>query len=89
MRDEHSKTDVARVPIIRFKSLLWVPMLAATWLAVEIYGTPHILTVYTYRQIGASRFYLNCNYWGFHPFTLIPVDGECPFVVFARAAERT
>lgn len=88
MRKQYPKVDVPRVPLIRPKNLLWMPLLAAAWLAIEIYGTPHILTVYTYRPVGTSRVYLSCNYWGFYPFTLKPVDGECPYVVFARASKK-
>jgi hypothetical protein len=85
MRNEPAKQDAPGVPLIRLKNLLWMPLLAAGWLAIELYGTPHILITYTYRPVAGARYYLSCDYWGVHSFNLKPVDGECPYVLFARA----
>jgi hypothetical protein len=73
------------VPLIRLKNLLWVPLLMGALALPEIYGTPHLLTSYTYRGAQSARVYLRCDYWGLHPFTLRPTDGACPLFLFVRA----
>lgn len=84
MRNDHVR-QAPPVPLIRLKNLLWMPLLASALALPEIYGTPHLLTSYTYRGAQSTPFYLRCDYWGLHPFTLNPADGACPLFVFVRA----
>jgi hypothetical protein len=79
------RQETRPVSLIRLKNLLWVPLLMGAVALPELYGTPHMLTSYTYRSTQGARVYLRCDYWGLHPFTLHPVGGECPLFLFARA----
>ncbi len=65
------------VPLVRARYMIWIVVLVAGFGASKVYGTPHLLTTYSYwgpREWPVSS---TCNYWGLNSQT-IDVDGACP-----------
>ncbi len=68
---------------VRLRHLLWLPPLAALWLAdLRSTGTPHLRLTATYADVAGQRFYRRCDYAGFHSRTIHPGDGHCPLILF-------
>lgn len=87
----YPKPDAARkrrrfVAPVRLRHLLWLPPLAALWLAdLPSIGTPHLRVSAAYSGTGAHRVYRRCDYAGLHARALFPPDGRCPLVAFLPA----
>lgn len=64
-----------RVPWLRGRSFLWVPIVAACSLAIATFGTPHILFEYQVRPnpFGERR----CVYFGLGGFKATTLEKEC------------
>lgn len=71
-----------RVPLVRLSQLLWIPILSALWLAVEIYGTPHLRFHYTWSGNPDYKTFHECDYVGLHSQRVHPQGGECPLIRF-------
>lgn len=74
------------VRLVRFRHLLWVVVLGGGYAATQVYGTPHLLTTYTYWGPHDSPSFSTCNYWGLHSQT-VSVDGACPLFRMLDARE--
>ncbi len=75
-----------KVPLVRFRHTLWLFVLGGGYLGTVIYGTPHMLTTYTYWGPEGSTSYSTCNYWGLDSQT-VSVDGACPYFRLLKAQE--
>ena len=68
---------------VRLRHLIWLPPLAALWLAdLPTIGTPHLRLTASYADVAGQRFYRRCDYAGLHSRTVHPGDGRCPLVLF-------
>lgn len=76
--------STSRVPLVRPTKLLWMPALGAIALALSLYGTPHML--WSYHSTGTldDKFYLDCLYLGRHSQRVVPINGECPIILFFK-----
>jgi len=73
---------------VRPRNLLWIAMLGGMWVALEVYGTPHLRVQYTWSGKTDRPYYHVCNYWGLSSFRVHPPNGECPLFVFARTGRK-
>jgi hypothetical protein len=73
-----------RVPFVRPSKLLWVPALGAIALSLTLYGTPHLLWSYHYTGTPDDKTYLDCLYLGRHSQRVLPIDGDCPIILFFK-----
>lgn len=71
---------------------LWVLVPFGLWLAVSIWGTPHLVTSYRFHDNGARwnpqvhRVYIDCTYWGaLGTVTVLAEQGRCPWIRFFKA----
>ncbi|WP_299867701.1 hypothetical protein [uncultured Roseobacter sp.] len=72
---------------------LWVLPIAGLWLAVTLWGTPHVIGTYTYtgsRYLPpAERHYTTCTYYGWAGvITVDAIDAACPWVRFLKAGPQ-
>ncbi len=79
------------VPFIRPGYFIWIFIPAGLWLAYTIFGMPHMIWSYSWRDDGqgydphATRYYTRCTYIGsYGPITIWPHDGKCPFLRFKK-----
>lgn len=70
---------------IRAGNLLWLVILAGGFVAVQLYGTPHLRLKYTWNGRDAAPVYYSCDYGGLSFFQLRPSDGRCPLFILAHA----
>ncbi len=75
-----------RVPLVRVRHMLWVVVLVAGFIASKVYGTPHLLTTYSYYGPREWPVASTCNYWGLSSQT-ISVDGACRLFRLLKAKE--
>ena len=73
-----------RVSPVRPRHMIWLAVLGSLWFGVQLYGTPHLRFIYTYKEFSGHRFYLTCQYAGLHSQKIIPVHGRCPLFVFLK-----
>jgi len=73
---------------------LWLIVPLGVWLAISLYGTPHVALSYRFHDNGrphdprVSRVYVSCDYLGWHGWqTLLADRGTCPWVRFLRTEE--
>lgn len=71
---------------IRLRNLMWVPVVAGCWAAMELYGTPHLRVRTEWSGRSDAPYYHACDYWGLHEFRVRPSDGVCPMIRLARGA---
>lgn len=76
---------LARVWPVRPGKLLWVPIIAGLWWAVEVYGTPHLRFAAKWTGEPSHKIYLECDYVGWHSRRIHPRSGECPLIRLLRA----
>ena len=64
---------------------------ASVWLIILIWGTPHVVWLYSFHDNGdpynplAERRYISCVYWGWLGHIQVPaVDETCPWVRFLK-----
>lgn len=69
---------------------LWILVPLGLWLAVALWGTPHVMGTYTYA--GSSyrppehRYYQTCTYYGWAgAITVSATDGQCSWIRFFKA----
>lgn len=86
--DAHNESCSPFVAPIRLRNLLWVPVLACTWLAATVYGTPHLRVQYSYSGKRETPRYRSCNYWGLSSFRVTPPDGACPLIVLMKTDRK-
>ena len=78
---------------MRYAALfLWVLVPLGLWLAVTLWGTPHMLTTYRFHDNGdrwnprAQRVHIDCTYWGYVGRITVPAEqGRCSWVRFFKA----
>ncbi|MEP2640067.1 MULTISPECIES: hypothetical protein [Alphaproteobacteria] len=71
--------------------ILWILPIAGFWLAITIWGTPHVVGTYTYagsRYLQpAERHYTTCTYYGWTGAITVPAThAKCPWVRFFKAS---
>ena len=77
--------------MIRVASMfLWLVVPVGLWLAIALWGTPHIVGTYRYLGNGylppEERRYIDCTYFGWIDALTVPAIHEhCPWVRFFRA----
>ena len=66
---------------------LWLLVPLGAWMALETWGTPHLVVSYRFYDNGdrynpwAQRHYTDCAYWCVHGVIQIPAqDAKCPWV---------
>lgn len=71
----------------------WVLVPLGLWIAVTLYGSPHVIGTYQYVGTGqrytpfAERRQISCTYYGWTGArTVRAIDGRCPWVQFFREA---
>lgn len=74
------------VPLVQPRNLVWLGILASMPIIAAIWGTPHLLSDYTYVGPSVSRFYVDCRYLGLNGRLIHPRDGRCPLVRFLKAS---
>lgn len=72
------------VPLVRFRHMMWIVVLVAGFIAAKVYGTPHLLTTYSYYGPREWPIASTCNYWGLDSQT-IDIDGACPLFRLLKA----
>lgn len=70
---------------VRPRSMIWLLIVGAVWLAATIYGTPHLRAQYTWNGRDSYPVYYKCWYWGLHSFDTLAFGGHCPLVLLARS----
>lgn len=72
---------------------LWLLAPVALWLAITLWGTPHLVVGYRFHDNGdrynplVPRVYTSCSYLGVHGTVRVPAfDADCPWIVFLRSA---
>ncbi|GJE18415.1 hypothetical protein [Methylobacterium marchantiae] len=80
-------------PLIRPSFFTWLVVPALLWLAVQLFGLPHMIWSYEWHgRIGdevSRRHYTRCTYIGPNgAITEYPRDGRCGWVRFATAGGR-
>ncbi|MEM7530454.1 MAG: hypothetical protein AAF416_22945 [Pseudomonadota bacterium] len=67
----------------------WLLIPLGLWLAVTLWGTPHLVWSYRFYDNGdphnprAPRHYINCTYLGWAGAITVPADrGHCPWIRF-------
>lgn len=70
---------------------LWVALPVTAYAAYSVYGLPHMIWNYTFRDNGspydpfAKRDYVSCTFWGpYGRFTVPAEAGHCGWVKFFR-----
>lgn len=68
-------------------AFLWLIVPLGVWLAIALWGTPHIALSYTFRDNGdrynpfAERHYISCTYYGWTGARTVDASvGRCPWV---------
>ena len=71
---------------------LWALVPLGLWIAVMVWGTPHIALAYRFLDNGdrwnprAERYYVDCTYYGLAgTFTVDAEHGSCPWIRFFHA----
>lgn len=74
---------------------LWVLVPLGLWLAVTLWGTPHVLGTYRFFDNGdrynpwAHRRYIDCTYYGWAGIITVPArNARCPWVRVFKAEGR-
>lgn len=71
---------------------LWMVVPLGLWIAVMVWGTPHIALSYRFLNNGdrynprAERHYVDCTYYGYSgAITIDAKNGACPWIRFIKA----
>lgn len=78
---------------MRIASLfLWILAPLGLWLAITLFGTPHLVITYRFMDNGArydpwvARRYIDCTYVGWTGAqTVYAIDENCPWIRFFKA----
>lgn len=76
--------------MIRPVFFIWVVVLIALWLAMQVLGSPYLNWSYDFRSAGgndpfAERYYTRCTYTNFSDeITIHPGNGNCPRIKFFK-----
>lgn len=81
---------------MRFAALfLWLVVPLSIWLAISLFGTPHVIGTYRFYDNGdrynpyAPRRYIDCTYYGWSgTHTVSATNGACPWVRFFKGADQ-
>lgn len=71
---------------------LWILVPLGVWLAMALWGTPHVVVTYRFFDNGdvydlrTERRYIDCTYFGWAGTITVPAMHEdCPWVQFFKA----
>lgn len=69
----------------------WLLVPLSLWLAITIWGTPHLAVSYRFMDNGrvydpfAPRHYITCDWWGLSGVVTLPAEHRhCPWVRFLK-----
>ncbi len=82
------KPNPPRVWLIHPKHMIWLLLMVAFFGFFWMKGTPHMLFTYRYQGPDAYRYYIWCNYIGWHSRRIWPDDGKCPVIRLLHAKKR-
>ncbi len=87
-KTEQPRKSIFSVSPIRKRNLIWLVGIGFVFAYVAINGTPHLRFKNVYSDHGEHALkqyvYHECDYVGWHSQTLLPIDGDCPLVLWLK-----